>query len=474
MTNPHEGNGRSGPGDPIADWLNTEVSLLPPPPGGFQRIRRRARRRKATRAVSVAAGAVLAVAAIVTLPQITATLLPHTGVQKVNNGGGPSGPGTRSPSPSRSGSRPATPSGSARPLGPGTGLAAGDSRIPVPAGFQPQSVTFVGSHTGAALGQIGPPCTGNCVALAGTSNYGQSWYAISGPPASAPAGDTGVSQVRFLDKNNGWAFGPELYATHNGGQSWTKITVPGFGRVIDLATISNRAFAVLATCPGLGADYAAGCTSYALISAPASSNSWTTVSGASGTGTVVPGGLQLTKQQGFLIASGALLTGPVTGGAWHQVQVAASGPPCVTSLAGLSGPWLLAPGSAGLYLVCREHAGPTAPVALYSSLDGGQSWVNLGLIPAKLGAFPAAGGPASLAIAPGGALVLATSTGIFYSAGLKAWQVAVVTGGLPAGGFSFVGMTTTSEGVAVPASGLEHEIFVTTDGGRGWQPSPIG
>ena len=43
----------------------------------------------------------------------------------------------------------------------------------------------------------------------------------------------------------------------------------------------------------------------------------------------------------------------------------------------------------------------------------------------------------------------------------------------PPSGFTYVGMTDTSQGVAIPAeSGLD-EIYVTTDGGSTWQPSPI-
>ena len=48
-----------------------------------------------------------------------------------------------------------------------------------------------------------------------------------------------------------------------------------------------------------------------------------------------------------------------------------------------------------------------------------------------------------------------------------------VSGGVPAGGFSYVGMTNATQGVAVPANASLGEIFVTSDGGRTWRPSPI-
>ena len=36
---------------------------------------------------------------------------------------------------------------------------------------------------------------------------------------------------------------------------------------------------------------------------------------------------------------------------------------------------------------------------------------------------------------------------------------------MPAGGFSYVGMTTDSQGVALPADTSLHEIWMTFDGG---------
>ena len=37
---------------------------------------------------------------------------------------------------------------------------------------------------------------------------------------SAEAGTSGYSQIRFADAHNGFAYGPDLYATHDGGTSW--------------------------------------------------------------------------------------------------------------------------------------------------------------------------------------------------------------------------------------------------------------
>jgi hypothetical protein len=47
-------------------------------------------------------------------------------------------------------------------------------------------------------------------------------------------------------------------------------------------------------------------------------------------------------------------------------------------------------------------------------------------------------------------------------------------GAMPSGGFVYVGMTTAAQGVAVPADPAQHAVWFTYDGGRTWQPSPVG
>ena len=83
----------------------------------------------------------------------------------------------------------------------------------------------------------------------------------------------------------------------------------------------------------------------------------------------------------------------------------------------------------------------------------------------------------SLAAAPGGLVVLATTTCIDVSTNSgTSWRQAYAS---PPGaaaarpGFSYVGMTDQRQGVAVPADPGLHEIFVSTDGGSTWRPSVI-
>jgi photosystem II stability/assembly factor-like uncharacterized protein len=87
---------------------------------------------------------------------------------------------------------------------------------------------------------------------------------------------------------------------------------------------------------------------------------------------------------------------------------------------------------------------------------------------------PTAGEPTSLARAASGQVVLATAAGISFSTdGGTTWQTASVSGPAPAGGFSYVGMTNQSQGVAVPADADLGEVYVTADGGKTWNPAPI-
>ena len=229
--------------DPIEAWLSSDVELLPPPPGTYQRVRRRARRRKAVRTMSAAAGAAVIVAAAAVLPQVAGNLLP--GSTGPDQGRRPARAPSGTPVSARATRAQAianVPHAAERRARRSPALAPGAGPGP---GFEPTSVTFVGPLPARSSARPGSSCGGPCTAVAGTHDYGVGWTAIGAPPAAPPNGSSGVSQIRFLGLHNGWAFGPALYATHDGGHTWTAIT--GLrGRVIDLATVGHRAFAVVA------------------------------------------------------------------------------------------------------------------------------------------------------------------------------------------------------------------------------------
>jgi hypothetical protein len=455
--------------DDLDSWLDGRISPLPPPPGTFELIKRRARRRKYRRLGVTAGVAAVIVAAAVTVPQMV--ILPSL---NTTSAAGVANRSSSTPTPNSSVSAAVS---AAAPI-------VSNAVPPVPANFQPTSVTFIGLHTGWVIGQAGTPghcATPYCTSVARTDSAGQTWQGGPAPLAGPADGATGVSQIRFLNLDNGWAFGPGLFATHDGGQTWTQVSADGM-RVTDLETVGDRAFALFASCSGSGPAFGAGCTSYTLYSSPASANDWTPVGAATsglsaGTGAGQDGAGQdgaasivLTGTFGYLLGPNRMLyTGPVDGSTpWHAVDSV----PCATGSAQAdgqpAGALLAAATATSLILACTPPAGPGGPQSklMFSSANGGVSWQQIAMA-------PAAGVATSVAASLAGTVVLGTDQGIdVLAAGAGNWQQATVAGA-PAGGFSYVGMTTDSQGVAVPADPSAGAVWFTFDGGQNWQPSSI-
>jgi hypothetical protein len=364
---------------------------------------------------------------------------------------------------------------------------------PVPSNFAVSSVTFVSAGTGWVIGQAGTPgqCTGPnpyiCTSVAVTFDGGRTWHGGPAPITGVPDGARGVSQVRALNGIDGWAFGPQLYATHDGGLHWTRIATHGM-RVTDLETVAGRAFAVWARCKGTGPDFAAYCTSFSLYSTPASGDQWAPVPGATGlTSSAAAGGapvassaqLVLTGSRGYLLApDGEVYSGPVTSTAGWQPALhnrtpeVGCGVPGPAQADGVPSQTMLAATGTGLVEMCLSQAPgrPQAKTLLYSS-NGGHSWEPAGFAPPS-------GSALSLSGTPTGQVLVATTSGIDVSANTAAaranglrWRA--VHGASPAGGFSYVGMTTAAQGVAVPADTSVHAVWFTYDGGRHWLESLV-
>ncbi len=464
------------PRDQLDDWLSTEVTPLGPPPGTLDRIRRRARQHKTRQVVVASAACAVVLGAIVAAPQVAASL--RAGGSRPPAASLPtSSARTRAPAvqPTSGGAAGETQSAGPIQLQQRTTLSTTSSGTAPPPHFRPTSVTFVGTGdglVGAVIGQAGPPCaTADCTSLAGTSNYGASWYGVSAPIAPGPSEASGVSQLRFANLKDGWAFGPALYETTGGGWPWQQVSTAG-QRVIDLEASGQDALAIFATCAGTGTYYATDCTSFALYQGSAGSTTFTPVAVPASylhMSAAPPSTAELVIAAGtgyLLTPSGAVLSGPVTGGSWTLAGQA----PCAPAVAASTGTpdgALLAADSQQLMLTCPAQPGVAGDqVALYASATG-SSWKLIAPVPVS-------GGPASLAAAGSGQVVLATTAGLYYSTdGGTTWQTASVSGPAPAGGFSYVGMTNLSQGVAVPAATYLGEVYVTADGGETWNPSPI-
>ena len=467
------------PRDDIDTWLSERVTPLLPHPGAFEQIRKRARRRKMGQAALAAAGAVIVVAGAIAVPRLILNG-PIGSTPLAQSSSTATVPGS-SPGPSRpSVNGTSTPDATSTPTAPA--LAA------VPPNFAASSVTFVSTFTGWVIGQAGtpghcgPPSAYICTSVAATNDGGATWHGVPAPVSGAPSGGTGVSQIRSLDGVSAWAFGPQLYATHNGGQAWARIPTHGM-RVTGLETVNGIVFAVWAQCASTGADFAAGCTSFSLYSSPAGRDDWSPVPGVTGLQASggAPGSAQLvlTGSRGYLMTPGGqLFSGPVTRPArWRAVTAPAGTPaalPCAPGAGETGGHPLqamLASTGPGLVLLCAGQAsGNQQAKTLYYSADGGRSWNPAGPAPAR-------GTAMSLSGPPGGPVLVATSTGIDFSTNAPgtstalAWSTARGAGA--PGGYSYVGMTTSQQGVAVPADLNLYAVWFTYDGGAHWQQSPV-
>jgi hypothetical protein len=469
------------PRDDIDTWLETRVTPLQPHPGTFEQIRRRARRRKTARAALTAAGAVVVLAGAITVPRLILN--------------GPVG-STPIAQPRSTATAQESSPGPARPSVNGTGGQDASSATPtptsapVPANFAASSVTFVSTNTGWVIGQAGtpghcgPPRAYDCTSVAITNDGGSIWHGSHAPVTGAPNGGTGVGQIRSLDGTSAWAFGPQLYATHDGGQTWAHIPTRGM-RVTGLETVNHMVYAVWARCESTGPDFAAGCTTFSLYSSPAGHDDWSPVPGATGMQASggAPGSAQLvlTGTTGYLMTPGGqLVSGPVTRPArWGTVTTLAGVPmslPCAPGAAETGGHPLQAmlastgPGT-GLVLLCADQAsGNQQAKTLYYSADGGRSW-------SPEGSAPARGIAMSLSGTPTGPVLVATGSGIDFStnapgtSGALTWRTA--RGATAAGGYSFAGMTTSLQGVAVPADVTLYAVWFTYDGGAHWVESRV-
>jgi hypothetical protein len=506
--------------DPLERWLNQQVRPLPPPSGTFELITRRARRRRIRKAVISVAGAAAVAAAIGVAVPVGMSLHLNTNSTSGNlaaDGHSPTpstpmqsslGTGSKLPSPSASRSASAgssaTVSGAAS-TGPTT-------RGWLPANFAPSSVTWDSLSTGWVLGPAGTPghCGAQqdsavCTSVAVTHDGGATWSGVPAPTT------TGVSGLRFLNETYGWAFGPQLWATGDGGDHWHLVDTGNLS-VPQLETINGRAYALFADCRNIDGNPDASCTSYTLKTATAGSDNWTPVGG-------VPGGLtggsadltQAAGQQdaailelagatgtqpatGYLVApDGTLYAGPLDGTAWHKVAMLPCVPGPGNGGGGQPAGLQLTPdgtsssGASRLAMVCSQTT--TGITSVYLSTDDGATWTEQ----AGVKSMPATSAAESLTALPDGTLILAAlpdsgrvsggvsgsglSGGIYLlSPGATQWEAAALSGS-PAWetpvGFTYVGMTSATQGVALSGDPSQHAIWMTTNGGKTWQPRPI-
>lgn len=156
----------------------------------------------------------------------------------------------------------------------------------VPSGFtpDPKNVTTFTDFTAISATQwwlLGSaPCSvGTCPAIVETSDGGASWHTVPAPgPAYAQNGPpTGgqVTKLRFATAMDGWAFGPGLYATTDGGRDWKPIDLGG--SVNSLEPGLGKVYAAVDPAPSPTCNPAAptSCSGAQLWTSPVGTIAWT-------------------------------------------------------------------------------------------------------------------------------------------------------------------------------------------------------
>jgi hypothetical protein len=316
---------------------------------------------------------------------------------------------------------------------------------PVPAGFAAQSFTAIGTAEWWVLGTAPcsqPPCT----SIVRTDDGGRSFVGTPAPRTTA------VTQLRFADAGDGFAYSPELWVTHNAGGAWHPVRIGG--SVSDLAIAGGYAYAIVkAGTSGTGR----------LLRAVIGSDRWTPLTGVGNAYT----GL-------WAHGSDVLLETSDRSGNGNQLAVSRD--------AGASFTRYPAPPS-----VTCDFQEPAAPVVWAHCATGTASATFRST---GYGArFRAAGGPRNLSGAaaqlPNSAAFAAASAATAVVGAQQLYRTtdagahyAPVPGTDAVSAWRYLGFTNATHGVALGFQGPQvpgnERLYYTSDGGATYRYVPIG
>jgi photosystem II stability/assembly factor-like uncharacterized protein len=282
-------------------------------------------------------------------------------------------------------SPPAAASSVAPPVSSTAPAAPASSTAPTPGlqGFLAASVSFVSADDGFVIGTA--PCSaGSCTTLAKTTDAGHTWTDGGTLPPSLVGASQGVQKVRFADANDGWAFDPQLWSTHDGGATWKQ--VPETASVDDVEASAGVVYADVGS---------------TLVRSPVGSDAFTPVAGApEGSGSITLHGKAVWLTLSSSATAGDLVISP-DGVSWHTVTDPCAGQPDQLGLAGI------APVTAtSVYLLCAGDAGAgsTTKAVLFST-DGGVHGTPTTAAP------PRGGDPSGFTAASTGVVVVSARSG---------------------------------------------------------------
>jgi photosystem II stability/assembly factor-like uncharacterized protein len=318
---------------------------------------------------------------------------------------------------------------------------------PVPRGFQPASTTFVSASEGWVLGTA--PCAHKpCTSVLRTTDGGRSWVGIPAPrfPLAPASWLSGLHHLRFADPLDGFAFGSQLWVTHDGGASWRR--VPMAGQIADLEASAGVAYAAITDRHGTVTVYRSR----------ARGGAWLPVPGlpAHVPGFAALGTITLHGTAGWVIL-GNRLYATQSGRTWVREPAR-----CALGMASVG-----AYDTRRVTLLCvGDPAAGSALKVLYASGDGGAHFRRAGAPPISGDGFDLLAQPTPRHI------FLATTSGASWlyvtGNGGRTWgqSLFIADGGA---GWSDFGFTTSIQGAAIDGNLLSgSHMYMTWDAGRTW------
>jgi photosystem II stability/assembly factor-like uncharacterized protein len=321
---------------------------------------------------------------------------------------------------------------------------------------------FANQFRGWAIGSSCPQANNCPLQLRISDDGGHNWYAGNAPNVQA-LGDGTAWQIRFVSDQVGWLYGPQLYRTTDGGQTWTRV---GLGHaVLSLAANGNSVWAIAADCSQ------GRCSNLSFYRSNDQGASWArdgAQPGMVGQGIQV---LRVSDSTGWVLswtpdgnASGSFTSAlAVTyngGQSWQQLVR-----PCAPQTSLVDSAAALADGT--LWIVCGgDHAMGQMGKQVIISHDGGLHWS----FPPDM---PLSGYNSQIALAGDTHAWVATVHGPLYESKNSgaSWQTATSRGvvvDLAGAGVSRVIFIDSQHGWAA----TDHAIFWTTDGGAHWSVRP--
>jgi hypothetical protein len=300
------------------------------------------------------------------------------------------------------------------------------------------------------------------VGIAKTTDGGKTFTEVGAPTSKLVSDTLGtdslfgadtISDIRFVNANDGWAYGGGLWQTTDGGQHWSRYNdpyLPTFGNVQQLAVASGHVWAIAST------NKAGATPTYQLFAATYPGGKWAPTTPLVTFGTPEP----MLAVQGTTItvigtdSSTGKAAGFTATDGQHFTALPANLPCASSPQKSISST------PQGLWVACPTFTGTLG--SAYFSPDFGNTWTtatdSLGVQAQRV----TIGGidDKSAIVATGNELSKLSADG--STSAVSAPCVPSSTE------FAFFGFTTTDYGFAIPVVDGARQLWRTTDGGAHW------